>query len=230
MNTPHIPTHLGLILDGNRRWARAQGLPTLMGHKAGYDNFKVISRHAFASGVKYVSAYVFSTENWDRSVEEVGYLMDLIREMVKHYGSELTKEGVRFVWMGSRAEVAPDILHMIDDLEANTKQYLEKTLCMCFNYGGHREIVEAVHKAAKAGVDMDAMDEKTFATFLYHPEVPPVDFLIRTSGEMRISGYMLWRASYAELYFTPKHWPAFTKEDLDVALAEYANRQRRFGK
>lgn len=230
MSTPSIPTHLGLILDGNRRWARAQGLPTLMGHKAGYDNFKVISRHAFASGVKYVSAYVFSTENWDRTEEEVSYLMTLIREMVKQYRSELIKEGVRFVWMGSRAEVATDILSLITHLEEQTAHFADKTLCMCFNYGGHREIVEAVHNAVKAGVNMDTIDEKIFATFLYHPEVPPLDYIIRTSGEMRISGYMLWRASYAELYFTPKHWPAFTTEDLDVALSEYASRQRRFGK
>lgn len=230
MNTPHIPTHLGLILDGNRRWARAQGLPTLMGHKAGYDNFKTISRHAFASGVKYVSAYAFSTENWDRSVEEVSYLMNLIREIVKQFGRELAKEGVRFVWMGSRTEVAPDILSLIVNLERETAHLADKTLCMCFNYGGHREIVEAVHRAAKAGADMDALDEKTFATFLYQPEVPPIDFLIRTSGEMRLSNFMLYRAAYAELYFTPKHWPAFTKEDLDAALAEYASRQRRFGK
>lgn len=229
MNTS-IPAHLGLILDGNRRWARAQGLPTLMGHKAGYDNFKAISRHAFASGVKYVSAYVFSTENWDRSTEEVGYLMNLIREMVKQFGAELAKEGVRFVWLGSRTEVPPDILTSIDSLEKQTAHLTDKTLCMCFNYGGHREIVEAIHRATSSGIDMSKIDEKTFATFLYHPEVPPVDYIIRTSGEMRISGYMLWRASYAELYFTDKHWPAFTKEDLDAALAEYASRQRRFGK
>ncbi|MEI7652663.1 MAG: polyprenyl diphosphate synthase [bacterium] len=229
MNTS-TPTHLGLILDGNRRWARAQGLPTLMGHKAGYDNFKVISRHAFASGVKYVSAYAFSTENWDRSVEEVSYLMDLIREMVKQYGRELEAEGVRFVWLGCRTEAPPDILTSIDSLEKQTAHLTDKTLCMCFNYGGHREIVEAIHQAAATGIDMNTIDEKTFATFLYHPEVPPVDYIIRTSGEMRISGYMLWRASYAELYFSDKHWPAFTKEDLDAALTEYASRQRRFGK
>jgi undecaprenyl diphosphate synthase len=230
MNSSHIPTHLGLILDGNRRWAREQGLPQLEGHRRGYENLKMIARRAFEHGTKYISAYVFSTENWDRTAEEVGYLMNLLRGLFTHDARKLHAEGVRVLWLGSPTNVAPDIITAIRETEELTKDNTKGTLCLCFNYGGHREIAEGVQRIVTSGLSADQITDQTMQSFLYHPEIPPLDFVIRTSGEMRLSNFMLYRAAYAELYFEQKHWPAFTKEDLDVALAEYASRQRRFGK
>lgn len=224
-----LPKHLGLILDGNRRWARSQGISTLEGHRKGYENLKTIARHAHDRGIKYVSAYIFSTENWDRAKEEVDYLMNLAMKIATKDAKELIKENVRIVVLGITDKVPPKLVKAWRDAEADSAENTGGTLALCFNYGGTREITDAVKAIVSSGVSADDIDEKMVADHLYHPDLPPVDFMIRTSGEQRISNFMLWRMSYAELYFAEPHWPALTTDDIDVALDDFAARNRRFG-
>lgn len=229
-NKADIPVHLGLILDGNRRWARERGLPTLEGHNKGYENLKTITKAAINNGVKYVSAYIFSKENWNRTADEVKYLMNLAYILINKDINELNKENIRVVCLGSRERLSPKLTKAIEKAEEKTKQNTRGTLAICFNYSGREELADAVKDIIRQGVQPDEIDDDTLGNFIYHPEVPDIDLLIRTSGEQRISGYMLYRINYSELYFTDKHWPDFTEQDLDIALAEYASRQRRYGK
>ena len=216
-------------MDGNRRWAKSKGLPKLEGHRRGYENLKTIGRAVFDRGIPYMSAYIFSTENWSRSQEEVKYLMDLALDVAKNQVNELMENDIRLKFLGTDENVRQDILDAIKDAEEKSANNSRGTMCICFNYGGQKEIAEAVQKAAADGVDMSAIDEDTIAQYLYAPDVPPVDLLVRTSGEQRISNFMLWRAAYSELLFVDKHWPAFKEEDLDAAIEEFNSRVRRFG-
>lgn len=225
-----IPRHVGFILDGNRRWARERGLPTLEGHSRGYDNLKGIAKFAVDRGVQYVSAYIFSSENWGRTPKEVKYLMDLAYRMLTKDVDELNKEQIRVVWLGSKEKVSSKLLKAIEHAEAATRSNTRSTLALCFNYGGQDELVDAVRQLAVQDLEPEEITRESLERALYAPEVPPVDLLIRTSGEQRISGYMLYRVAYAELYFTDKYWPDFSEADLDAALADYAERERRHGK
>lgn len=227
--TSSVPLHLGLILDGNRRWATAQGLPTLEGHRKGYENLKTIALAAYERGVKHVSAYVFSTENWNRSASEVDYLMKLVIWVARHEVKELDKRNVRLRVAGTRERLSKDVLKAIDEAEAKTANNTGGTLILCMNYGGQQEIVDAVNTILTQK-DVEHLTTEQFVDYLYTPEVPPVDLIIRTSGEQRLSNFMLWRSAYSELLFVDKHWPDFKAEDLDSALEEYASRQRRYGK
>lgn len=222
-----VPTHLGLILDGNRRWAKAQQLPTFEGHRRGYENLKTIVRAAHRQGIKYVSAFVFSTENWNRSKEEVDYLMRLLLWVSKNEIKELDKENVRVLFAGTTERLQPKIIKAMRDAEVRTQKNTGGTLVLCLNYGGREEIVAAANKALKSGVK--EFTEQLIEQNLYAADVPSVDLLIRTSGEQRISNFMLWRAAYSELYFTPKMWPDFSEDDLREALQDFSKRQRRFG-
>ena len=224
------PRHLGLILDGNRRWARAQGLPTLEGHRQGYENLKTIAEAAFDVGVEFVSAYIFSTENWNRSKEEVGYLMKLVINIATKDLNQLIEKNIKVVFLGTRDKLSRPVEKAIDDAMERSKNNTGGTIALCFNYGGQLEIIDAVKALVAKGTKAEEITKEMIEANLYHPEVPPVDFMIRTSGEQRISNFMLWRMSYAELYFVEKHWPAFTVDDLQIAFLEYASRQRRFGK
>lgn len=225
------PLHLGIILDGNRRWAKERSLPTLEGHRSGYQNLKDISIHALNRGVKYLSAYMFSTENWDRSIKEVNYLMTLAHKMVTRDLDEMHKENIKITWLGSKDRLSKRLISALKKAEELTKNNTKGTLCICFNYGGKQEIVDAVKRiAGKKITSLDEITEQTVEDNLYKPSVPPLDLVIRTSGEQRLSGFMLWRAAYAELYFVDKNWPDFTSSDLDDAIAEYSDRSRRFGK
>ncbi len=224
-----IPNHIGLILDGNRRWAKENGLPTFEGHRLGYLNLKEITKHAVNSGVKYVSAYIFSTENWKRTKEEVSYLLDLALMVATKEARAVHAEKIRVVFLGQRTGLPAKLVDAIEKAEALTKANKRGTLALCFNYGGQLEIVDAVKKLAKQKDSIKNLTVESFYKSLYAPMVPDIDLLIRTSGEQRISNFMLWRAAYAELYFTEKHWPAFTSEDLDLAIMEFGNRKRRFG-
>lgn len=226
----NIPKHVGLILDGNRRWAKDNGLPALEGHRVGFGKLKDIGRHAVKRGVTFVSAYIFSTENWNRSREEVRYLLDLAFWLAGHELKEVHKEGIRIKFLGRQDGLSDKMLKAIHKAEDLTKNNTKGTLALCFNYGGQQEIVDAARELIRSGADPDGLDAKTFAEALYQPEVPPIDLLIRTSGEQRLSNFMLWRAAYAELYFVKKHWPDFTTDDFDAALAEYSTRHRRYGK
>lgn len=224
-----IPAHLGLILDGNRRWAKEQGLPTLEGHRVGYDNLKTIAEAAFERGVKYVSAYTFSIENWNRTQEEVSYLMTLALKVFSRDMREFQKKGYRIRWLGVPDNLSQKHLAAIREAEDSSKDNVKGTIGLCFNYGGRREIVEATKKVLDKEVKSEDLTEDLISKHLHAPDIPGIDLLVRTSGEQRLSNFMLWRAAYSELYFTKKYWPEFTVNDLDAALAEYASRHRRFG-
>lgn len=221
-----LPAHVGIILDGNRRWAQSQGLPSLEGHRQGAEVFKEITQHAFDKGIKFVSAYVFSNENWQRSEEEVGYLMDLVVKAVEKYMSEFHERGIKVVILGRRDGLRRKVLKAITQVEETTGNNTNGTLALCFNYGGQNEIADAASSLASEGKEITP---ESISQAVYHPEVPELDLIIRTSGEQRLSGFMLWRSSYAELYFTKTLWPAFTKADFDLAIQDYQDRSRRFG-
>lgn len=225
-----VPNHLGLILDGNRRWAVARGLKTLEGHKAGAENFKKISLAAFQKGVKYVSAYVFSTENWQRTKDEVSYLMKLLVRAVELHLDEFHQNNIKIITIGSMQNVPESVIKAIARTEAKTAKNTGGTLVLCFNYGGKAELVDAVKKIVASGAMQAEVTEQMITDLLYHPEIPPVDLLIRTSGEQRTSGFMMWRSDYAELLFVDTFWPDFSKEELDHAFEDFASRKRRFGK
>ena len=224
-----IPRHIGFIVDGNRRWARERNLPTLEGHRRGFTKVEKVATEMIEKGVEFVSFYLFSTENWNRSEEEVSYLMDLLRHNVKRLQKKFVKENIRCVVMG-RAEPAPkDLLESLKTLEEKTKNGTRGTVCVCFNYGGQWEIADAVSKIVEEGITGEITPD-IIAEHLYHPEVPPCDLIVRTSGEERISGFQLWRASYSEFLFLKKYFPAMTTKDCDKVLENFANRSRRFGK
>jgi undecaprenyl diphosphate synthase len=224
-----IPLHLGLILDGNRRWAKEQGLPQFEGHKHGYQTLKTIGLAALDRGVAYISAYLFSTENWERSKTEVDYLMKLLLWVFKHEIDEFNKRNIRIRVLGSRERLSKSVLNAIDRAEEITKNNTGGTLALCLNYGGQLEIVDAVKKIVEKGVKKDNITPVTIEQNLYSADIPPIDLIIRTSGEKRLSNFMLWRAAYSELMFVDTYWPAFTERDLDDCFKEYATRQRRFG-
>jgi undecaprenyl diphosphate synthase len=226
----HVPNHLGLILDGNRRWAKARGLPTLEGHRQGAETFKTVALAAFDRGIECVSAYTFSSENWQRTEEEVGYLMKLLIKAVEKHLSTFDEAGIRVVVLGRRDGLDTAVLRAIEKTESKTTGNKQGTLALCFNYGGQDEIVDAVKQIMTAGTKPGDITKETLAEAMYHPEVPGVDLMIRTSGEQRTSGYMLYRSDYAELYFTDIFWPDFNENELDKALQEYSQRKRRFGK
>jgi undecaprenyl diphosphate synthase len=228
--TASIPVHLGLILDGNRRWAREQGLPTLDGHKKGYENLKTIAKYAFDQGVQYISAYVFSTENWKRSADEVDYLMKLLIWVSKNEIKELDKHNIRVQFLGEEEGLSAQVIKAMESAEARTKDNTGGTLLLCLNYGGQQEIATAMNKLLVKRPDLNSVTPAMIEEHLYKPGIPSVDLIIRTSGEQRISNFMLWRAAYSELCFVTKHWPAFSEQDLQQALDDYANRHRRFGK
>jgi len=229
LHNASVPRHLGIILDGNRRWAKAHGVPLLDGHRQGYLTLRTITKAAFERGVKYVSAYVFSTENWNRTPREVKYLMNLTLDVLSSEIDGLHEEGIKVVWVGTNERLSSKLQAAIEAAVERTKNNRRGTLAVCFNYGGHQEIVDATKQLIGQGIRADQVTENTLEQALYAPELPPVDLLIRTSGEKRLSGFMLWRSAYAELYFTDKLWPDFSEADLDVALQDYAARQRRFG-
>lgn len=219
-----LPKHLGFIVDGNRRWARERGLPTLEGHRRGIDLVADIAEECHKQGVKIVSFYIFSTENWNRSKEEVDYLMDLVEKCLKKFIKKCLKNDTRIAILGTKERLSQNLVKAVEEAEEKTKHCKENILGLCFNYGGKQEIVDAANK-----IDGEVTIEKLEAN-LYHPEIPALDMVIRTSGEERISGFMLWRMAYAEMLFLDKKWPDMTKEDVPKILEEFVGRQRRFGK
>lgn len=229
-DSSNLPTHIGFIIDGHRRWAKEQGLPTLEGHRQGYKNFKDIGLAALERGVQYVSAYVWSKENWKRSAEEVSYIMKLLIWVSKNELADIHSRNVRICFLGNYDGFKQEVIDAVEHAEAVTRNNTAGTLALCLNYGGHQEIVDATKSLIKAGINPDELTIESFAKHLYEPSIPPVDLIIRSSGEQRLSGFMLWRAAYSELYFFKKNWPEFTIQDFDDALEDYAQRQRRYGK
>lgn len=219
-----LPKHLGFIVDGNRRWARERGLPTLEGHRRGIELVADIAEECHKQGVKIVSFYIFSTENWNRSKEEVEYLMDLVEKCLKKFIKRCLKTDTKIAILGTKERLSDRLKEALKEAEEKTRECKENILGLCFNYGGKQEIVDAANK-----IEGEVTIEKLEAN-LYHPEVPALDMVIRTSGEQRISGFMLWRMAYSEMLFLDKKWPDMAREDVGLILGEFAGRQRRFGK
>lgn len=224
-----LPKHIGYIVDGNRRWAREHGLPTYEGHLAGYNAIKDVLLETLDQGVNYASAYIFSTENWKRSKEEVGYLMNLLLKILESDLPIFMKHNVRLRVIGIREGLSEVIAKAIDKAEAATAELDGGELLLCLNYGGQPEITDAVKQIVQSGVSAEDITSELIAENLYAPEVPPCDLIVRTSGEKRLSNFMLWRAAYSELIFLDKNWPDMTKDDVSAILKEYSLRQRRFG-
>lgn len=225
----NFPKHLAFICDGNRRWAKSKGLPTLLGHKEGVEAIKRIVRRGAELGVENLTFFCFSTENFDRSKEEVDYLFDLFRGL-KSMTKNLIKHGYRFHHCGDRSLLQDDILKIIDDCTEQTKGGTKGVVNIALAYGGRNDIVCATRKIMQSGVSAEDVTEESFKKYLTTGDMPDVDLLVRTSGEKRISGFLLYNMAYAELYFVDKHWPAFRGEDLDDCIIEYQSRNRRFGK
>ena len=224
-----IPQHIGFVIDGNRRWAKKHGLPTYEGHLAGYNGLKDVLIESLNRGVKYASAYVFSTENWKRTAEEVNSLMGLLLRVLESDVPIFVENRIRLRVIGTREGLPKAVIKAIDRAEATTAELDGGELLLCLNYGGHLEIADAVKKIIQSGVSADDVTPEMIAQNLYAPEVPPCDLIVRTSGEQRLSNFMLWRAAYSELLFVDKLWPDMTKEDVSDILEEYQRRNRRFG-
>lgn len=229
MAETEIPQHVGFIVDGNRRWAKKHGLPAYEGHLAGYNAIKEVVQAAFDAGIQYVSAYSFSTENWKRSEQEVSKLMGLVLRLLTADLHMFEENNIRLRILGTRDRLDDRIIKAIESAEAQTANNTKGTLALCFNYGGQLEIADAVKKIAQSGVSAGDITPELIAQNLYAPEVPPMDLVVRTSGEQRLSNFMLWRAAYSELLFLEKFWPDMTKDDVSSILKEYARRGRRFG-
>lgn len=223
------PRHVGFIVDGNRRWARERGLPTLEGHRAGYNRLKEVARWLFKKGVAFASFYLFSRENWHRSQTEVNYLMNLLSYALKHEIFEFERDGIRLIFAGGREQLSSELQDFMQRAEARTAGGRKGTLVACINYGGQQEIVEAVRRLAREGMDLRNLSANDLQTALTTAVLPAADLIIRTSGEQRLSNFLLWESAYAELYFTSKFFPDFTEADLDKALQWFSLRQRRFG-
>jgi undecaprenyl diphosphate synthase len=225
-----VPVHVAIIMDGNGRWAQARRQPRTEGHRAGTGNVRRVIRHLGKSGVQHVTLFAFSTENWERPLEEVSFLMSLVREVIRNEVADLHRQNVRVRHLGSLERLAPEFRAEIEDAVALTGRNTGMTLNVAFNYGGRDEIVRAVRRIVAEGTPAEDIDEALFRRYLYCPDLPDPDLLIRTGGEFRISNFLLWQSAYSEFYSTPTHWPDFGPEDVDRALEAYARRQRRFGK
>lgn len=223
------PNHIAIIMDGNGRWALSRGLPRIAGHHAGVENVRRILRKSAEYGINVLTIYAFSTENWRRPAEEVNGLMRLLGVTIQRELKDLHKNGVRIVHSGRLDGINPhlqkQILHAVDYTQHNERI----TLNVAFNYGGRAEILDAMRRALADGVAPEEMTEECFSGYLYTKGLPDPDLIIRTAGEWRLSNFLIWQAAYAEYYATPTYWPDFDEKELDKALADYRNRERRFG-
>jgi undecaprenyl diphosphate synthase len=228
-----IPKHVAIIMDGNGRWAQKHHLPRLSGHEAGRKSVKEVVQAAIHHGIRYLTLYAFSVENWQRPREEVQGLMGLLRGVLREELKEMGKQGIRLRMIGRKQDLPEAVREELEVAMEDTKGNTKLDLILALSYGSRVEITEAVQAVArevKAGVlDPEAISEKTVSDHLYTREIPDPDLLIRTSGEMRISNFMLWQISYAEIHVTPVLWPDFGKKEFELALADYAARERRFG-
>lgn len=221
-----VPTHVGIIMDGNRRWAKERDKKTIEGHLAGANRIIELAKYIInKKKIKYLSIYAFSTENFSRSEEEVNYLMGLIVRFFKERVNELHEENIKVVFSGRKKPLPKNVLKVIDSVTDITKDNTNGVLNVCLNYGSRTEIIDAVNKIIKSKEDVK---EDTFNKYLYH-DLPNLDLVIRTSGEQRLSNFMLWQASYAELYFPKVYFPDFDEKEFDLAIVEYNYRNRRFG-
>lgn len=225
-----IPTHVAIIMDGNGRWSRARGLPRLAGHRAGVENLRRILTAAVEFGIKILTIYAFSTENWNRPVEEVRGLLNILETVIDRELDELHKNGVRLRHIGRLAGLSPELQAKVQHAIELTRHNDRLILNVAFNYGGRQEIAHAFQRMLADGVTAEQVNEELINRYLYTAGLPDPDLIIRTSGELRVSNFLLWQGAYAEYYVTPTYWPDFDKEELRKALEAYARRERRFGK
>ena len=230
VETGELPKHIGFIVDGNRRWAREHGVPLAEGHRVGYQNMRTIMEAAYDQGIEYVSMYAFSTENWKRSATEVRDLMRLILWIFKHEIDNLKQHGIRVHVLGNKFRIGKALLKAVHQAEEETKDNKRGTLLFCLDYGGQQEIVDTMKRLLAEGVPASELTAERISQKLESDGIPPVDLIIRTSGEQRLSNFMLWNAAYSELMFTPTKWPDFSVEEFERMLDAYAQRNRRFGK
>ena len=223
----NLPLHVGIIMDGNGRWAVKRGLPRIEGHRKGAETTEKIVIAASNLGIKYLSLYAFSTENWKRPKEEVNFLFSLMYEYVRSKLNLFLENNVKFRAMGRLWELPDYLQEGFAWMEEQTAHCTGMTAVFAVNYGGRQEILDAVNRILKSG--LDSVDQETFRRYLYIPELPDLDLLIRTSGELRISNFLLWQSAYTELWFTDTLWPDFTEEEFKRALEDFSRRERRFG-
>lgn len=224
----NIPNHVAIIMDGNRRWALERNLPTMEGHAKGYNKMRDSAEWFFSRGVKIVSYFAFSTENWKRTEEEVGYLMKLLQYAVDNEARRSVEKGYRIIVSGRIEELPGDLPESCQDIMDTTKSGKNGILNICVNYGGRAEIIDAVRKMVKNGLSGEQVHEGMVRKYLYN-DLPDPDIIVRTSGEQRLSGFLLWQSAYSELYFMDEYWPDFEESDADKIIIEYSHRSRRFG-
>jgi undecaprenyl diphosphate synthase len=225
-NEKTLPKHVAIIMDGNRRWAREKGLPDVEGHRQGAVAFEKLVNKARDIGIKCISAWAFSTENWKRSEEEISALFNIIEDMAKKYKDKCGKENVRFVHIGRKDRIPESLRQLIEQAEEETKQFNDFIITLAIDYGGHDELLRTIEKIKKENKEITPEEiENNLDT----ASIPRIDYIIRTGGEKRLSGFMSWQCAYAELYFTDTYFPAFTPERFEDAIEEFSKRERRFG-
>ena len=233
MEELNVPKHIAIIMDGNRRWAKTRNLPIKLGHKQGAETLKKIVRRANQLGVKYLTVYAFSTENWKRSKEEVDSLMNLLENYINQFNEQANTESIVIKVLGDLRPLSESLQKSIHNIVEATKNNAGIVFNIALNYGGRDEIVKAVQSIAKevkeGKLDLDKIDEKTISEHLYTKNVPDPDLLIRTSGEIRLSGFLPWQSVYSEFLFVDKLWPDFTEKDLEDAIEVFTHRNRKFG-
>jgi undecaprenyl diphosphate synthase len=224
-----VPTHVAIIMDGNGRWALKRGLPRIAGHRAGTENLRRVLEGCGELGIKYLTLYAFSTENWGRPPEEVTGLMRILEDVIDSELQELSEQGVQLRHIGKINQLNPRLRAKVEQAVEMTKHNNRLILNIAFNYGGRDEIVQAIQHIITDGIPADSVTDQLVSEYLYTRNVPDPDLVIRTSGELRISNFLIWQAAYAEWYFTPVFWPDFDKAELRKAVEEYAARERRYG-
>ncbi len=230
IQTNYPPQHVAIIMDGNGRWANNRRLPRLAGHEAGGRNIPPVVKIFADYGIKYLTLYAFSTENWNRPRVEVAGLLSLLGKKIDQETQTFHQENIRLVHLGRLDNLSNRLRGKVKAALELTKNNTGLTLCLAFDYGGRDEIVQAARRMASAGIPSDNIDESVLTQYLYSPDIPDPDLVIRTGGETRLSNFLLWQAAYSELYFTPVLWPDFGPKDVEEAFSEYKRRQRRFGK
>jgi len=230
----NMPEHIALIMDGNGRWAKERGMPRSFGHKKGAQTLIDIVKSANKSGLKYLTVYAFSTENWNRSQDEVDALMDLLREYLDKGLKEISENNVRIIFIGEREMLASDIIKKMQKIETESSENSGMTLCVALSYGSRQEIISTTRKIAQlvknGDISVKDIDVKLFSDMLYTALIPDPDLLIRTGGEQRISNYLLWQLAYTEFFFSDTFWPDFTFAELENIIVQYTQRERRYGK
>lgn len=225
----HVPRHVAIIMDGNGRWAKARGLPRTEGHRAGTENLRQILRAAVEFGIEVLTIYAFSTENWKRPRAEVRVLLSILEMVIDRELNELYKEGVQIRHIGEIDGIPAVLQRKIRSATEKTRDNTKLILNVAFNYGGRDEIVRAVRQIVQDGIPADEIDETLISNYMYTSPLPDPDLIIRTSGEIRLSNFLVWQGTYSEYYFTSTYWPDFNREELLKALCDYSNRTRRFG-